>query len=195
MSSAPMPAVADGGARKRLVKALMARAKEKGIPVNTTSEADEYGGGAYNQDDRSVNISPRMTGTDDGVSTLAHELGHAEFDQSHVGRFMQSPLARASAGISVSVGAMIALIAEGSLQRRLALSTGAVAAAQIPLLTGEGMAWYKAHQMMKEHGADPEQLSHLRSQALRLGSTYLQPAAIGLGGSMLLSAISHAATT
>lgn len=193
MNLFPKLAVADDGSRKRLVEALMGRAKSKGINVNVTPEAAQYGGGAYFQDSRSVKVSPKSQESEDGPGTLAHELGHAEFDQSVLGRMVQSPLARAAAGMSVSIGAIIALTAEGNLARRLALSTGVVAAGQLPLLTGEGVAWYKGHQMMKEHGASPEQLAHLRSQAVRLGSTYLQPGATGLGGSMLLSAISHAA--
>lgn len=193
MSLLPKLAVADDGSRKRLVDALLHRAEGHGTKVEYTDEADAHGGGAYDRDSKSVKLSPRMRDNEEGLPTLAHELGHAEFDKGTLGRLVQSPLARAAAGMSVSIGAMIALTAEGNLSRRLAMSTGAVAAGQIPLLTGEAVAWYKGHQMMKDHGASPEQLAHLRSQALRLGSTYLQPAAVGLGGSMLLSAISHAA--
>lgn len=185
----PAAAVADDGARKRLVKALLHHAKGQGIGV----EYAPTSGGVYDQKTRKVTVSPDHQGTEKGVSILAHELGHAEFDKSWLGRAVQTPLARAGAGVSLSIGALIALTAEGSLQHRLGLSTAAVALGQVPLLTGEGVAWYKGHRMLKEHGATPEQLARLRSDAVRYGSTYLQPAASGLGAALLLSAISHAA--
>lgn len=194
MSLFPKLAVADDGARKRLVDALLHRAKGKGIGVDLSegAAAESGGGGLYRPETKTVEVSASRMKGEDAVPVLSHELGHAEFDQSMLGRLVQSPLARAASGVSVSIGMMIALSAEGSLARRLAMSTGVVAAGQIPLLTGEGMAWYKGHEMMKEHGATPEQLAHMRDRAVHYGSTYLHPAAMGLGGSMLLSAISHA---
>ncbi len=189
----PKASVANEGSRRRLVEALLQRAKDRNINVEYTDEAKQYGGGAFDRDTGGVKIDPSLKGDH---NTLAHELGHAEFDRSMLGRLVQSPMARAMSGLSIPIGALIALTAEGNLARRITMSAGAVVAGQVPLLTGEGVAWYKGHKMLKEHGATPEELAHTRSEAARLGGTYLQhagsQAASGVGGSMLLSALSHA---
>lgn len=191
MSLVPKASVADDGSRKRLVDALLHRAKTKNINVEVTDEARDFGGGAYDRDSRSVKIAPKVQEGSEGPSTLAHELGHAEFDRTALGRAVQHPTARMMSVNSIPIGVIISILAEGSLARRVALSTGFVAASQVPLLTGEGVAWYKGHQMLKEHGASPEELAHLRSEAVRLGSTYLRPAAAGMGGTLMTSALSH----
>lgn len=186
---APKEAVASTESRGRLVDALLQRAKKKNIKVEYTDEARQFGGGMFDRDTGDVKVDPELQ---NDHSILAHELGHAEFDKTLLGRAVQSPVARGLSIPAMSIGMIIAATATGNLRQRLALSTGVVAAGQLPLLTGEGVAWYKGHKMLKEHGASPEELAHLRSEALRLGSSYLVPGAFGAGGSMLLSAFSHA---
>ncbi len=58
MSLFPKLAVANDESRKRLVDALLHRAKGKGIGVELTENAAEQGGGLYNQDARTVEVSP-----------------------------------------------------------------------------------------------------------------------------------------
>ncbi len=190
----PTATVADDGSRKRLVSALLQKAKKDNVGIEYTEEADRFGGGAYNPDDKKVKVSPKLHGARDEASALAHELGHAEFDKSILGKIVQNPHARALSGVSVPIGMLVALTAQGNLARRIALSTGVIAAGQAPTLLGEGVAWAKGHRMLKELGAGPEDLAGLRSDAMRHGSTYLlQPNVVaGLGGSMMLSALAHA---
>jgi hypothetical protein len=179
----------DGGARQRMTDALLSRAREKGTKV----EYNEGTVGAHfdragDEGKPLVSLSKRLEGTDEGLSTLAHELGHAEFDKTTLGRVVQDGNVRAMSGFGPLIGMVIALIAEGNVARKATLSSLGVAASQAPLLAGEGVAWMKGHQMLKEHGATPDQLKHLRHEALRLGSTYLTPGAYGLGTALLTSA-------
>lgn len=180
----------DDGARKRLMDALVARGREGGAKVEFT---DKTVGGFYDRKGDEgkpmVGVAKHLEHTDEGLSTLAHELGHAEFDKSLLGRVVQDSEARGVAGMAPLIGAIIALVAEGNVARRAALGSLGAMASQVPLLTGEGVAWAKGHKMMKEQGASPEQLKRLRQRAVSDGSTYLAPGANGVGAALLTAAL------
>lgn len=144
----------------------------------------------YDRAGKRVVMAPRHLHGED-LSVLAHEIGHAEFDKTRLGFLAQSTLPRAAAGISITIGALIAVMAEGGLARRLALSAGTVAAAQVPLLLGEAEAWRRGHEMMREHGATEDQLAQLRHNAMHMGGSYLRPGIVGLAGATALSALAH----
>jgi len=184
----------DGDARKRVTEALLSHAKQQGTKVEYTyNTVGGYFDPKGDQGKPLVAVAKHLEGTDEGLSTLAHELGHAEFEKSPIGRVVRSGTLRSLAGAAPLIGVVIAHVAEGNAVRRALLSASAVAAMQVPLLADEGVAWMKGHRLMKEHGATPQQLKHLRSEALRLGSTYLQPGAMGMGTSLLISALHGAA--
>lgn len=187
----PVEALLTPEARARLLEALLSRAKEHGITVERHQRADPHGGGLYSRPESKVVVSPKDEATDRGLSVLAHELGHAEFDKSMLGHAVQDPLVRGAAFVAPSIGALIAAAAEGSFARRLALSMGTVAALQVPLLTGEVVADIKGHQMLKEHGATPELLSLHRGESWRGVGSYLRPGVHGLGTSLLFSSMAH----
>lgn len=189
MPTLPGASLSTPESRARLLEALLGHAKEHGVTVANGTRADEYGGGLYSREDRTVHISDHLRDSDQGLSTLAHELGHAEFDQTVLGRGMQSPLARGAAKAAPVIGVLIALAAGGSFQRRLAFSAGATALLQAPLLGSEITADVKGHRMLKEMGATPQQLALHRSEARRGVSTYTTPGLQGLGASLLTSGL------
>ncbi len=190
----PVEALLTPEARVRLLHALLAHAEEHGITVERHQSADRHGGGFYSREGAKVVVSPRDTDTDRGLSVLSHELGHAKFDKSMLGHFVQDPWVRGAAHMAPMIGAVIAAVAEGSFRRRLALSAGTVAALQIPLLSGEAVADIKGYNMLKEHGASPELLALHRKEMRHGLASYLRPGAHGLGASALFSAASSIAS-
>lgn len=187
----PVEALLTPEARGRLLAALLAHAKQQGVAVERHAKADQHGGGFYSRRDAKVTVSAKDEHTDRGLSVLAHELGHADFDKSMLGYIAQDPVVRSAAFAAPAIGMLIAAAAEGSLLRRLALSAGTVTALQVPLLTGEAMADIKGHHLLKEHGASPELLALHRGEALHGVSSYLRPGVHGVGASLLFSAMAH----
>ena len=194
----PTAAVADEDARKRLFEALVDRMKSKGVRVDLHDMAHIFGGGVYSREGMTkkgpqVMVGPNLANKTEGISILAHEAGHAEFDRELLGKLVQSKMLRGAAGMAIPIGTLIAATATGSLARRIALSAGTAAALQVPLLTGEGVASMRGHKMLEEHGASTEQLDHMKDMAVRAGSSYLIPGALSVGSALIFAALSHAA--
>lgn len=177
--------------RQRIYDALVARAATHGVKVEAKSDAKRHGGGYYSRGDKKIGVTAESEHTDTGLSTLAHEVGHADFDQSMLGALVQDPYARAAASLAPGIGGLIAIVAEGSLARRMALSMGAAAALQVPLLTGEAVASVKGHQMLEEHGATQEQLDLHKRQMLEAFGTYASHSAKGVGLAGAFAGLAH----
>jgi hypothetical protein len=178
-------------ADKRLTEALHAHAQQAGVPV--TYAEGVLGGGTYERDrsGRRITLDQSLQGTSSGNAVLAHELGHAEFDKSVLGRIAHNPELRGAASLAPLIGMVIAMVADGNVARKAALSVAGVAASQVPLLTGEGVAWAKGHRTMKERGATPEQMQDYRRNAALYGSSYLGHGILGVGTALGTSALSH----
>ena len=183
-SSARLPkeSLTDPEARARLTAALLAHAKEQGVAVRQYSRPIP-GRGYYDSNRKTVSVGEG--GTDYEPSLLAHELGHAEFDQSAVGALVQHPLSRAAAKAATPIGFLIGAVAQGSLARRMALSGGVAAAMQLPLLTAEAVASIKGYRLLKENEAPQEILDLHRQDSLRGFGTYLPLGARALAGAAL----------
>ena len=176
-------------ARARLLSALLARAERSGVRVERHSQGVP-GGGWYSPSKKLITLGNQES--DDEIPSLAHELGHVEFNQGAVGRAIQSPVARGAAGDAWLIGGLVGAIAAGNLARRMALSGGVAAALQLPLLTGEAVASAKGHAMLREYGAPQELLDLHKRQMLKGFSTYLRPGTVGLAGAVAGSAFGAA---
>ncbi len=177
-------------ARQRLVAALVAHAKGVGVEAVEHPNAARHGGGYYHRGDSQVGV--HSLDTDDGLRSLAHEVGHADFDQGAVGRFVQDPVVRWASSAGFGIGALVALVAEGSMARRMALAAGAAAAVQFPLLTGEAVASIKGHNLLKTHGAPQDFLDSYGKEMRGSFQTYLSSPLAHIGGAALAGAASHA---
>lgn len=191
MTRLPEESLLTPEARQRFVAALTAHAKGLGVTATERHDAKRLGGGGYyNRDTKQ--IGAHRLDTDDGVHSLAHEVGHADFDQSTLGYLVQSPVARGMSAAGFPIGSLVAMVAEGSMARRVALAAGAAAAMQLPLLTGEAAASVRGHNMLKEHGASQEHLDSYKKNLWDSFKTYLEGPAVHVGGAALAGAASHA---
>lgn len=177
-----------------LMRLLTQHASSMGLGVEHHTNADAHGGGVYLRKERKVQVSPSAE-AGRGASLLAHELGHAELDQSAPGRFLQSQYLRSAATHAPTIGALIAVMAHGSFLRKLALSAGTSAALQVPLLASEMLADAKGRKMLEHHGADAHTLATHEHESTQGVNSYLAHGISGLGSSLLFSAASALAAT
>jgi hypothetical protein len=191
VSQLPTESLLTPEARQRLVAALTAHAKGLGVDAVERHDAKRLGGGGY-YDRGAKRIGAHRLDTDDGVHSLAHEVGHADFDQGLLGSIVQSPIARAGSVMGLGIGAIVALVAEGSMARRVALASGAAAAVQLPMLTSEAMASIRGHELLKAHGAPQEFLDAYKKDLWGSFQTYLPDPMFHIGGAAVAGALSHA---
>jgi hypothetical protein len=187
----PVAAVQTPEARERLLGALLARASAHGVTVEHSTDADRHGGAAYRQEGRKILLSGTGVHTDQEVSNLAHELGHAELDESALGRLVQDPILRSAAYWAPGVGGLIAATSSGGLVRRAALSAGAVAAMQLPMLGSEMLADRRGRKILEEHGASDAILATHQRESSSGVKSYLRPGVTGVTIALLISALAH----
>ena len=192
MPMLPAESVQTPEARARLLEALMSHARQHQIAVERSDEADRYGGGVYRRSENKILLSKSLQPTDSGISNLAHELGHAELDETTLGQIIQNPLMRSAAYAAPAMGAIIAIAAKGNFARRAALSAGAAAAMQLPMLGSEMLADHRGRQMLIANGASPEMLAAHRQASVGGVTSYLRPGAKAVGISLLIAAMAHA---
>lgn len=173
-----------------LLRLLTQHASSMGIEVEHHADADAYGGGGYLRKEHKVQVSPHEQGTARGSSLLAHELGHAEIDQSVPGRLLQNQYLRSAAAHAPTIGALIAVMAQGSFLRKLALSAGTAAALQVPVLSSEILADHKGRRLLEQHGAGVSTLATHEHESTRGVNSYLAHGMTRLGTSLLFSAAS-----
>lgn len=104
---------------------------------------------------------------DEAPAILAHELGHAEIDDSFIGRMAQSPVGRTA---PVSVGNLLGAVALGRGQH--AAGTASVAAGFVPVLAQEALASIKGVRKLREAGASEEELADAKKRLLAAWGTY-----------------------
>lgn len=170
----PRESVLTPEARQRLLEALLAHAESQGARVRERGSSRRHGGGYMDHTTKEIGMTPGYGQTDQGLSTLAHEIGHAEISNSTLGALIQNPVTSTAARAAPLIGALIGLTAEGNFARRLALSTGTVAALNAPMLLSEAGASIKGHRMLKEHGAPQEMLDLHRDKMLPAFGSYLR---------------------
>jgi len=131
-------------------------------------EAALYGGGAFDYRKNEIIMAK------DDPSILAHEIGHAHFQKSMLGKLTQNIPARAAHALGPLAG--FAPIAGDAIRstsgKALAIAAPLLLAA--PTLVSEGVATYKGHSLLTEAGASPEELSDYRKKMLHGFGTYAQ---------------------
>ena len=157
------------------------------VPVRSTPFAEHTGGGYFssNPSDKHIGIHD----TDPNVHVLAHEIGHAQFDDSLLGSIAQSRIARGIGYIAPFIG-----LAAGPLMgskgteralKSLVLALGLAA----PTLLSEGVADYKGYKLLQQAGASDEELAQYIKKLVVPQSTYLvRPAATALSTYLKTSA-------
>jgi hypothetical protein len=120
-------------------------------------------------------------------SHLAHELGHAQIDQSRLGRLLQNPVTTLGANYKVPINEVAGALSHvgGKWGRTLGPVTAGLTT--VPELLYEGAANLKGYQNLKEHGASPEQLEQGRKMMLSSMGSYGGRALQGLGAYMITS--------
>jgi hypothetical protein len=124
---------------------------------------------------------------------LAHEIGHARFHESGLGKVLQNPYVRGGTTIASPMAAYAAgRFLPGWKAKALGI-TGAALGLNAPTLISEGVADYKGHKLLKELGATPEELSAYRSDLLGPQASYLLlPAMAGAAGGLGIKKIGAA---
>lgn len=101
---------------------------------------------------------------------LAHELGHAEIDQTTIGRILQSQALRTVA-VAASAGG-VALGVLGSTPSHRTIGSLIAVAATAPVLGAEGWASSKALDRLRRAGATEEEVSSAKKRLLKAFGTY-----------------------
>ena len=159
------------------------------VPVQPHGDAPKHGGGGFVAKDYKDIKGPSIITDPDkpNANLLAHEIGHAQFQESPFGAAMQHPGARA-----LRYAAPPAALAAGRFLpggKAKALGVGAALGLTAPTLIGEGAASYKGYQHLKDLGSSDEELSqYLKDIALPQAGYFASPllaAGAGLAGAKI----------
>jgi len=194
MRAMPPPSEESGPAdlsdliRRYGVNAAMAYPKvleSSPVPIVPHKGAKGAGGGAYipsvHPEEGIHEPSIIMDPDNPNANILAHEIGHAQFQESPIGKFMQHPISRGA-----QFAAPIAAYAAGRYlptNKLKALGVAASLGLTAPTLISEGVADYKGYQHLKGLKATDEELSEYVSDLVGPQATYLaMPAATLISG-------------
>jgi len=163
--------------RRLGLNAAMAYPKVKDsspVPVEGHELAKRVGGGAFlNRDHADLPKSPSIIvdPDDPNANILAHEIGHAKFEETPLGKLTQHPAARLSQIAAPPTAFMAGRYLPHGTK---ALGVGAAALGlSAPTLISEGMADYGGYQHLKELGATDEDLSDYVKDLILPQSSYL----------------------
>ena len=159
--------------KKRSNKIYADLVKLSPIKVKVTADADQYGGGYFDQKSKEIGLSSK------DWKTLAHEMGHAELDKHILGRMIQHPIVRTAFNYIpfLSIGAGV-LMAKGKKWGVLL-----PLAATAPTLVSEAMATSKGKGKLEGIKLSPDEMDayqkKLREAFLSYGATPVSGAALG----------------
>jgi hypothetical protein len=121
---------------------------------------------------------------DEDPAVLAHELGHAEFDGTLVGRALQHPATRMISNAGILVGVYAG--AEG-----LPGSIGAaiVAASSAPTMVSEYQASSRALRLLRNAGAKEDEVADAKRKLRAAYSTYALQSSAGAADVAALAAL------
>lgn len=112
-----------------------------------------------------------VTKDDPSLNALAHEIGHAQSDETALGRALHHPVSR-----TMNFVAPLAGLAAGHFLKKpshKALGIAAALGLTVPTLAGEGIADYKGYQHLKSLGASDKELSQYTKDLALAQSSYL----------------------
>lgn len=149
------------------------------VPVRLTEYAKHTGGGYYSPNKEDPHIG--MRGDNPDAHILAHEIGHAQFQNSLLGTIAQSSIARGIHKIAPFIGLAAGPLLGGTGAARALKSLVLALGLSAPTLLSEGIADYKGYKLLQEAGASDEELSkYLRSIIAPQAAYLLRPALTGI---------------
>lgn len=160
------------------------------VPVHSSAFANDTGGGYYGHyagDNKNMHIG--ISDTDPNIHILAHEIGHAQFDDSLLGSIAQNRIARGihtiAPFIAMAAGPLLGSKGTARALKSLVLALGLAA----PTLLSEGVADYKGYKVLQQAGASEEELAQYIRTLTKPQATYLiSPAVAGLSAYLKTSA-------
>lgn len=158
------------------------------VPVRFDRRAKDYGGGFYHPSEDWIGIDKN-----EDADVLAHELGHAQFQKSLLGKITQSAPARLMHLASPLAGLAIGATVTGSAPARILKSLLVGLGLSAPTLISEGVATYNGYQSLKHLGADQARLDQYKKRIIPPQSTYLLNPLMASGASLLSSSMKNAA--
>lgn len=169
----------DVKALKRKIELWSRLKSSTDVPINTDTEAENYGGGYYDNDTKSISTS-----THDPES-LAHELGHASLDTSMLGRMIQHSINRKMFPWTPVAGAIAGVLAAKGKKWGALLPVATAG----PTLLSEWLATRKGAERLEDVGATPQELAAYRKSLSDSFSTYHEviPQALLAGGAGYLT--------
>jgi hypothetical protein len=117
------------------------------------------------------------------LNLLAHEIGHAQFNDNSLGEVLQHPGARLPGYLAPFVAAAAGRYLPSAKAKMLGVSAATLMTA--PTLIGEGVADYKGYQHLKQLGASDEELSQYVKDLLPSQASYLAMPALTMAGGAL----------
>lgn len=139
-------------------------AKASPVEIRMHKDADQYGGGYFDQKKGEIVLSKK------NYETLAHEVGHAVLQEGLPGKIMQHPTVRAAFFMSPAavVGAALLVAKKHWWGPLLPLATAA------PTLLSEHLATRKGRQLLEEAGVKGKNLEHYKNSMWSAYKTYIQ---------------------
>lgn len=152
------------------------------VPVRVDARASQLGGGFYHPSEDWIGVDKRKD-----PDILAHELGHAQFQQTALGKITQSTPARLMHMTSPIGGMALGSAIGGSTRARVLKSLLVGLGLSTPTLISEGMASYNGYKNLKHLGADDARLERYKKRIVLPQLTYLINPLMATGTSMLSS--------
>lgn len=149
------------------------------VPIKEDARAHHHGGGFYHPRDNFIGIH-----SDTSVPVAAHELGHAQFQESLLGKLTQHPLTGLAHMASAPAGVLVGSLSTGTTKQRLLKTLLTTLGLSGPRLLSEGVASYKGYDNLKKLKASDEELKQYTRTLAPSQATYLVNPGIGmlLGG-------------
>lgn len=167
MLTAPLKRELAGAAMKRGPETARLKALRKGLAEGDSAEVHHETmpdvGPRYVRAGGKQHVGLRA---DEDPAVLSHELGHAEFDRTTIGRVLQSP-ATQWLPMAGRVGGAVAA-ARGNVTIGMAIA----AASALPILAYEGEASRRGIAKLRRAGATEEEVADAKARLLKAWGTY-----------------------
>ena len=138
-----------------------------------------------------------MTSSGKDPITLAHEMGHAQFDESLIGRTVQNPYVRGlSSRLAPIAGAGVGYATGAATRSPLAGAAAGAAVSGIghlPTLLSEGMASMRAVDNLRAAGASDAQVAAAKRDMGKWLLTYMKDPALHMAAGVIAGGAGGAA--
>lgn len=147
-------------------------AKASPVKIRHSKDADQYGGGYFDQTKSEIVLSKK------DYETLAHEVGHAVLQEGIPGKIMQHPAVRVAYALTPAavVGAALLVAKKHWWGPLLPLATAA------PTLVSEHLATRKGAKLLEEAGVKGKALERYKDGMWQAYKSYLKAAVMPVLG-------------